>query len=149
MNTQIKPLEWTVFCSRSGNSVAKTPFGEYVIQIEPDGWCLYLLNSDDPHASYSMSDFAKAAAQADYETRILSALISSPGKDGGSIVEALKTVLASLVATTSLIIRAEDMKVKPSKAVASDAMFLQMLKDYDAATSAGRAAIMEISNERD
>jgi hypothetical protein len=71
---KVKALEWTVFCSRTGNSVAKTPFGEYVIQIEPDGWCLYLLNNDDAHASYSMSDFAKAAAQADYEARIRSAL---------------------------------------------------------------------------
>lgn len=57
------------------------------------------------------------------------------------LLEALRQVLASLVATTSLIIRAEDMKVKPSKAVASDKMFLQMLKDYDAATMAGRSAI--------
>jgi len=55
--------------------------------------------------------------------------------------EALKTVLASLVATTSLIIRAEDMKVKPSKAVASDLMFTQMLKDYDKATIVGREAL--------
>jgi hypothetical protein len=55
--------------------------------------------------------------------------------------EALKQALASLVATTSLIIRAEDMKVRPSKAVASDAMFHQMLKDYDAATQAGRAVL--------
>lgn len=58
-----------------------------------------------------------------------------------ALEEALKTVLASLVATTSLIIRAEDLKVKPSKAVASDKMFTQMLKDYDKATIAGRAAL--------
>ncbi|OAP40392.1 hypothetical protein AU381_00250 [Sinorhizobium glycinis] len=58
-----------------------------------------------------------------------------------ALEESLKTVLASLVATTSLIIRAEDLKVKPSKAVASDKMFTQMLKDYDKATIAGRAAL--------
>lgn len=51
------------------------------------------------------------------------------------------TVLASLVATTSLITRAEDMKCKPSKSVASDTMFLQMLKDYDRAMAIGRSAL--------
>jgi hypothetical protein len=60
---------------------------------------------------------------------------------------ALLQVLASLVATTSLIIRAEDMKVKPSKAVASDAMFTQMLKDYDNATIAGREALAAPAQE--
>lgn len=55
--------------------------------------------------------------------------------------EALKVVLASLVATTSLLVRAEDMKCRPSKAVASDAMFGQMVKDYDRATIAGRKAL--------
>lgn len=55
--------------------------------------------------------------------------------------EALLTVLSSLVATTSLIIRAEDMRCRPSRAVASDAMFKQMLSDYDRATTLGREAL--------
>ena len=55
--------------------------------------------------------------------------------------EALKSALASLVATTSLIIRAEDMKCRPSEAVGSDKMFQQMLKDYDRAMAMGRAAL--------
>lgn len=55
--------------------------------------------------------------------------------------EALKTVLAALVATTSILIRAEHNKCKPSKAVGSDAMFTQMLKDYDKATIVGRKAL--------
>lgn len=55
--------------------------------------------------------------------------------------EALLSVLASLVATTSLIIRAEDMRCPPSRAGASDAMFKQMLSDYDNATTLGREAL--------
>jgi hypothetical protein len=70
------------------------------------------------------------------ETELAEARAQIAAKDA-----ALLQVLASLVATTSLIVRAEDMKVKPSKAVASDAMFTQMLKDYDNATIAGRAAL--------
>ena len=62
-------------------------------------------------------------------------------RDGVNLCGALKVTLASLVATTSLIIRAEDMRVKPSKAVASDAMFVRMLKDYDAATIMARAVL--------
>lgn len=55
--------------------------------------------------------------------------------------DALKGVLAALVATTSLIMRAEDKKSRPSRAVASDAMFNQMLKDYDSATIKARAIL--------
>lgn len=55
--------------------------------------------------------------------------------------DALRTVLASLVATTSLLVRSEDMKCRPSKAVASNSMFVQMLKDYDKATIIGRKAL--------
>ncbi|GMB80493.1 hypothetical protein NN6n1_12750 [Shinella zoogloeoides] len=73
-----KALEWRVFCSRSGNSEAKTPFGEYVIQSERDGWMLYLLNEQDACVAHSTIDLAKAAAQADYEQRIRSALVDVP-----------------------------------------------------------------------
>ena len=55
--------------------------------------------------------------------------------------EALKQTLASLVAVTSLVIRAEDQKTRPSRAVASDTMFRQMLADYDNATIAARSAL--------
>lgn len=64
-----------------------------------------------------------------------------PAREIG-MAAALRQVLAALVATTSILIRAEDMKKQPSKAVASDAMFAQMLKDYDAATIAGRVALI-------
>lgn len=72
---EVKALEWRVFCSRSGNCEAKTQFGEYVIQSETDGWCLYLLNQDDAHAAYSTLEYAQAAAQSDYDARIRSALV--------------------------------------------------------------------------
>jgi hypothetical protein len=60
--------------------------------------------------------------------------------------EALKTVLAALAATTSVLSRAQQESCKPSKAVASDAMFALMLKDYEAAAAKGRAALKEASN---
>lgn len=49
--------------------------------------------------------------------------------------EALSSVLASLVATKSLLTRAQDMKCCPAQAAASDAMFDHMLKDYDKAAA--------------
>lgn len=57
--------------------------------------------------------------------------------------EAFKSVLAHLVAAVSLLSRAEDEGVKPSKAVASNAMFRQMIKDYDAAILKGREAVLK------
>lgn len=62
-------------------------------------------------------------------------------KKAHQLDEALRGVLASLVALTSIVIRAEDEKRQPSKAVASDAMFRQMLNDYDKATIAARAVL--------
>lgn len=61
--------------------------------------------------------------------------------DSARLREALKDALASLVAMTSLIIRAEDEKRQPSKVVASDRMFRQMLVDYDNATIKARRAL--------
>lgn len=86
---EVKALEWRVLCSRSGNSEAKTPFGEYVIQSERDGWMLYLLNEQDAHMAYSTIDFAKAAAQADYEQRIRSALVDVPVETVAHIIEGM------------------------------------------------------------
>ena len=58
-----------------------------------------------------------------------------------TLEEALRSTLAALVATTSLLVRADQERVRPSRAVASDAMFRQMLKDYDNATIAARTAL--------
>lgn len=60
--------------------------------------------------------------------------------------DSLKGVLASLVAITSLVIRAEDMKCKPSKAVASDKIFRMMLDDYDRATVKARS-VLDLNDE--
>lgn len=59
-------------------------------------------------------------------------------------VEVMKGTLATLVAITSLVIRAEDAKRQPSKVVASDAMFRQMLVDYDNATISARAFLADM-----
>lgn len=80
----VKGLEWITFCSASGNCDAKTPFGKYVIQSEADGWCLF--NEDDASSVHSTLDAAKAAAQADYEARIRSALISPVAPEGSEPV---------------------------------------------------------------
>lgn len=58
--------------------------------------------------------------------------------------EPLLSVLAALVAAVSILMRAEDKGVRPSKAVASNAMFVQMLKDYDAATISARSALLKL-----
>lgn len=75
---KVKPLEWRIFCSASGNCDAETPFGQYVIQSEPEGetprWCMYLPNENDAHTAHPTLKAAKAAAQADYEARIRSAI---------------------------------------------------------------------------
>jgi hypothetical protein len=72
--SRVKALAWRVFCGNSGNSEAVTPFGRYVIQIEDAGWALYPFNEGPMDWGYSTREAAKAAAQADYERRILSAL---------------------------------------------------------------------------
>jgi len=72
---KVKPLNWRVFCSRSGNSTAETCIGEYVVQHEHDLWMVYLPYEDTRHGKgFDTRSEAKAAAQADYERRILSTL---------------------------------------------------------------------------
>lgn len=64
------------------------------------------------------------------------------------MTEAHKQLLASLVAAISILRRADEMKVPPSKAVASDTMFRQMLTDYERAVEAGRADLSELDRLR-
>lgn len=74
-SASIMALEWHTFCSRSGNCAAQSPVGEYVIQNEDDLWLVYLPYQDKRWGKgHSTIEEAKAAAQADYETRIRSAL---------------------------------------------------------------------------
>jgi len=58
----------------------------------------------------------------------------APAPVGGDVVEALKDVLASLVAAHSLLSRS------PKTAAPSDKMFDQMLKDYEKSIERGRKA---------
>lgn len=77
----VKALEWQTFCSRSGNCAAHSPVGEYVIQNEDDLWLVYLPYQDKRWGKgHSTVEEAKAAAQSDYESRILSA-ISAQAQD--------------------------------------------------------------------
>lgn len=70
----VRELAWKVFCSTSGNSSASAFGDEYVIQHEDDVWALYLPNEDVSKAIYGTLSDARAAAQADYASRIISAL---------------------------------------------------------------------------
>ena len=64
---------------------------------------------------------------------------ASPGVTAATkLREATVDVLTSLVATLSILRRAQEQKRKPSLAVASDNMFEQMLKDYDAPVERAR-----------
>ncbi|WP_077961684.1 hypothetical protein [Ensifer adhaerens] len=89
---KVKQLEWVVM--REGDEIAETILGTYTIT----GGSIYLVwfagqaDYEDYAVSAPSMEAAKTFAQSDYETRILSALISSPGKDGGQEVEAVAKV---------------------------------------------------------
>ena len=77
----VKPLEWR---KQSGAcEIADTPWGAVAVQDEshalaPKRWGWWMVGSgeDDSPSGYGIDiDAAKAAAQADYERRILSAII--------------------------------------------------------------------------
>lgn len=59
-----------------------------------------------------------------------------------AMAEALSSTMAALVAAVSILCKADSAKVRPSYAVGSQKMFVQMLRDYDKATIAGRAALL-------
>lgn len=90
---KVKALEWTpaAFHTLYGLiiRIAKTPFGVYkILKGTQNRYEVYF--GDAPYSgSMDDEDQAKAWAQSDYETRILSALVSSPGKDGGQEEEAV------------------------------------------------------------
>ena len=83
----VKPLEWQASPSKT-TWYANTPAGRYFVwglvpNQRPSQWCL------EGHAGVGAvvetDDAAKAAAQADYEARILSALTASPDHTAGLI----------------------------------------------------------------
>ena len=70
---RVKPLAW------AGDNSAMTPFGGYSIGDRPgprDDWDHFgwSIGDDSDGEEFASPDAAKAAAQADYETRILAAL---------------------------------------------------------------------------
>ena len=86
---KVKALEWREEpIPPAWESLASTGVGVYCIPHGRDRFCLRFRDTI-VLGDFPTLDEAKAAAQADYETRILSALISSPGKDGGQEVEAV------------------------------------------------------------
>ncbi len=88
----VKKLAWGPV-SENGNDIQSfSTLGKYVISIDdaPAGGTHYLWiagqsDSSDYHSSYQNMFEAKAAAQADYEARILSALEPSAGDMGNPI----------------------------------------------------------------
>ena len=79
---RVKPLEWR---SIGRDRVAETMIGEYVVSLDvfQVGGTAYLwvagqVYGDDHHSEHKNMYEAKAAAQADYEARILAALDPAP-----------------------------------------------------------------------
>ena len=83
---KVKPLEWR---DSYGVLRAETPFGDYKIA----GKVLHHLGNPAPQSFHDSIEAAQAAAQADYERRILSALEPAPdarqeGRRGLSMIDA-------------------------------------------------------------
>jgi len=83
---RVRPLEWR---SIGRDRVAKTMIGEYVVSLDvfQVGGTAYLwvagqVDGDDHHSEHENMQAAKAAAQADYEARILAALRALEQGDG-------------------------------------------------------------------
>lgn len=74
MSIKVKPLEWRQFTDDAW--VAPTEIGRYRIYwYGGNDWCSFLESGNGAFNAASASlEAAKAAAQADYEARILSAL---------------------------------------------------------------------------
>lgn len=67
---KIKQLAWRVFCSKSGSVEAEAFGDQYVVQNESEIWCLYRPHQDTPASHHGALSDAKAAVQADFESRI-------------------------------------------------------------------------------
>jgi len=77
---RVKPLEWRHF--DNGNAWANTEVG-LAYYVYPDGSWSY--RNGNPQPGGTSIDAAKAAAQADYEARILSALASDASPRGEAV----------------------------------------------------------------
>lgn len=81
----VKPLVWRQYCSNAGNSSAPAFGGEYICERAGEYghygvWFPCDGPSAEPRSYHAELHAAKAAAQADYEARILAALTTGETK---------------------------------------------------------------------
>ncbi len=76
LRAAVKPLEWYQRELMTGATLAngRSPFGPYIAGIDLHGKPYWLWENDDESFDAASLDAAKAAAQADYADRVLSAL---------------------------------------------------------------------------
>ena len=114
MSIRIKPLEWKE--PTPGRYIAKAPFnlGRYVVDRHPGGKLIVWIapGHDEDWQPVKSLDDAFAAAQADYEARILAALEPAPTPDArekalrqaaeiaGKYHDEAKRAILSLIRTT-------------------------------------------------
>lgn len=84
----VKALEWNA--EANGDFIAQSAVGWYHIGFPARSWNLTTPSGDVP--SFEILEYAKAAAQADYETRILSAINTSPEPAAPAVPEGWKLV---------------------------------------------------------
>lgn len=56
----LRPLQWHVFCGRTGNCSTKTAMGEFVVQVENGKWCVYKPGSDRRNSEHDTCELAKS-----------------------------------------------------------------------------------------
>jgi hypothetical protein len=76
---RVKPLEWEPAREGFCKWRATTPFSVYEVAKYGKQWAVYF--NDDLIAEPEGEEAAKAAAEADYRERILSALVPTPAPD--------------------------------------------------------------------
>ncbi len=95
----VKPLAWGISETVGMNLQSDCPFGRYYIALRADGnWLWWRPASSPAHQGCEKSEAqAKAAAQDDYERRVLSCLTSQPDlvKDAGRVPAAAVEALAA------------------------------------------------------
>lgn len=145
----VKPLRWEKPLIRSTLSRAETLVGIYRVWThhEANGQWFWSLDGYEKASGETSSEIAAlTAAQADYETRIRSALIAAPAErrvtEANKVHEAFGGVLAALAASISLLERTP----KAKKAAPSDTMFNMMLNDYKGALEAARPVFAALSH---
>ncbi len=96
----VKPLEWVEYEGLSGFEVWRAfgILGRYKAQRNREKGYAILVFPNGTIAQYPSIEAAKAAAQADYGSRIRSALTAQPSPDVAALVEALQDLLDAVLA---------------------------------------------------